>query len=143
MTVGVPAEKQCHIKKLLVTTLTKRRFKIRDLAQLLGTLVSLCPATRYGWVYTKKLKRATFLTLKRGDGDYETWMFMSQKILDDLEWWYKNIDDAFCPIRQFNFRLTIFTVASPTGWGQYVRALELMDIGIQTNFRSTSTIWNY
>ncbi|KAJ8954121.1 hypothetical protein NQ314_007150, partial [Rhamnusium bicolor] len=45
MTLALPLVKQNRIKILLNTFLSSTRFKIRDLARLIGTLCSICPAT--------------------------------------------------------------------------------------------------
>lgn len=54
MTIALPVEKQGRLKKLIQNFQNKRFCKIREFAQLLGSLTSVCPAILYGWVYTKK-----------------------------------------------------------------------------------------
>lgn len=117
MTLKVPSDKQMRTRESIITFLGKHRFKIRDLAKIIGTLVALCPATRYGWVYTKKLEHEKFVALSNSGGNFDAPMSLSWEARQDLKWWHNAVKDSFCPIRRFVFHLTIYTDASPTGWG--------------------------
>ena len=117
MTVGVPRDKQLRTRDYISVFLKKQRVRIRELAQLIGTLISLCPATKYGWVYTKELERHKYLALHLANDDYDSHTHIPDIALEDLRWWHVNIINAYCPIRRLNFKKTIFTDASSTGWG--------------------------
>lgn len=58
-----------------------------------------------------------FLALISSEGNYNQWMHIPDNIWPDLLWWRHNIPGSYSPIRQFKFVTTIFTDASPTGWG--------------------------
>lgn len=62
-TIGLPFDKQLRTQKLVKDFLSLSSCKIREFAHLGGVLVSTCPATRYGCLYTKGLERAKFLAL--------------------------------------------------------------------------------
>lgn len=117
MTVSLPKEKQDRTLKLIRDFIKLKSSKIRDLAKLIGVLCSICPTTRYGWIYTKILERAKFLALKKSNENYDNVMEIPKVVTKDLLWWERNIINTSCPLRRFQFKLTIFTDASKTGWG--------------------------
>lgn len=119
MTLSLPPDKQMRTKVLLLSFPLKSRCKIRDFARLIGILCSICPATKYGWVYVKRLEHAKFLALKRSNGNFNSSMTISKEVNEDLHWWKNNITNTFRPIRSFQFQKTIFTDASPSGWGAF------------------------
>jgi len=92
-------------------------YKIRDFAQLLGTLNAACPAITYGFVYCKRLEREKFLALKFNDNNFEGKICIKETMWQDLQWWKRNIQYSFNPIRTQNYILEIFSDASTSGWG--------------------------
>lgn len=60
MTLELPVDKRNNIKKSVQHFLTLQTCAIRDLAKLIGTLIAACPATTYGWLYTKILEHHKF-----------------------------------------------------------------------------------
>lgn len=117
MTIGVPNNKQKYIVQLVSDFLLRDHCQIREFAHLVGVLVSVCPATRYGWVYTKRLERAKFLALQKSRGNFNRQMQIDNYVKEDLTWWKSNIINSSCPIYRYSFLCTIFTDASRTGWG--------------------------
>lgn len=112
MSMGVPIDKQARVVKLSSDFLNRTSCSIRDFAHLVGVLVSVCPATRYGLIYTKPLERAKYLALQNANGNYN-----GRMAKEDLLRWQTKILGSTCPSRRFNFALTIFTDAFMTGWG--------------------------
>lgn len=90
---------------------------IREFAKMLGTLVSICMAISYGFVYTKNLERDKFRALERLGGDYDGEMTISEDARMDLKWWQNKISKGHCHIKQYNFSLEIYSDASLSGWG--------------------------
>lgn len=89
---------------------------MRSFAHFIGLLISICPATKYGWIYTKNFERVKCLALRDND-DYDQYINLPNYLNEDFNWWLKNIDVAKNPIRKENYYLEIFTDASLTGWG--------------------------
>jgi hypothetical protein len=73
MTLSLTSEKRLRIRTELEEFINIKRCKIRKYAQLVGLLVSACPAIDYGWLYTKELERSKFLNLKHYN-DYDRYM---------------------------------------------------------------------
>ncbi|XP_061707802.1 uncharacterized protein LOC133518191 [Cydia pomonella] len=117
LTIGLPQEKREKIYRLVSKFMKLPRCTIREYAQLIGVLISACPATNYGWLYTKLLERHKFLSLKKHQDNYEAKINLPETILDDLCWWKDNIYTTSSHMRTSSFKLEIYTDASRTGWG--------------------------
>lgn len=117
MSVSIPEDKKPHLLRCITFLLRTHRCKIRLFAQIVGKLVSICPAVRYGWVYTKLLEREKFLALRRTRGDYAAFMTVSSVLDPDLRWWLSHIKNSSNSLRIDFFHLEIFSDASLTGWG--------------------------
>ena len=115
----------------------KRKWKIGKLTQLIGTLVSACPAVKYGWLYTKRLERDKYLGLKKSGGNFNSKTVLSDEALEDLKWWIQNIRSSTNPIREENYAMEIFTDASLTGWGAFCNGEKIhgwWDLDEQNNY---------
>lgn len=98
----------------------KESCTIEDLASLIGKLVSICPATTYGRLYTKRLERQKLLALQAVDQDYTQVTPITKSCKEDMKWWQNNLEKAFFRLDQPDFDLTIFTDASRSGWGAWM-----------------------
>lgn len=70
MTLDFTQEKIDNCIKLIKELINKNLIKVRFLAQVIGTLVSVCPAIKYGIFYTNELERHKYLTLKCNDDNH-------------------------------------------------------------------------
>lgn len=116
LTLSLPSEKRSKIAQMVQTFLKLPSCSIREYAQLIGILISACPAVKYGWLYTKILERQKYLALLKHN-NYETKINLPNIILEDLYWWSENIDTTRNYLRQPHFELEIYSDASRTGWG--------------------------
>ncbi|XP_068994040.1 uncharacterized protein [Neodiprion pinetum] len=57
------------------------------LVEFVGSVVSCCPAVRYGLGHTKAFERARYLALEQNKGNYDGYMTLSQDLHSDLKWW--------------------------------------------------------
>lgn len=117
MTISLTVEKKVRILKAIRLILLKKICSIRSFSILIGLLVSACPATKYGWLYTKRLERTKTKSLFLNRQDYESKMSINETDIQDLLWWIDTIPDARNNIRDDSFNIKIFTDASRTGWG--------------------------
>ncbi|KAI8441190.1 hypothetical protein MSG28_009421 [Choristoneura fumiferana] len=115
--LSLPDKKKTKIKQEINLFLKLSTCKIRDFAHLTGLLVSACPATEYGWLYTKDLERQKYIYLKQNSGDYDKIMPVSVAVKNDLTWWSRKIDKANSKIKCNNFCKEVYSDASLTGWG--------------------------
>lgn len=63
MTIELPIEKRHKISNRVKEFKKFKKCKIKDLAQLIGSLVSCCPAVKYSWAHIKILEREKYLAL--------------------------------------------------------------------------------
>lgn len=118
MTLELSIEKRQKIYKKIKEFRNLDKCKIREFAQLIGSLISCCPAVKYGWAHVKKLEGEKYLALLRTKGNYEENMHVIQKLQSDLKWWKINIMHRNSSIlANRKFKLEIFSDASLTDWG--------------------------
>ena len=74
-------------------------------------------AVPYGQMYYRELEKCKAQSLARSDGNFDRKSYISEEAADELQWWIRNIFDAFAPIKLPPFDLTIFFDPSLEGWG--------------------------
>lgn len=114
--VKLPIDKRTHIQHELTKMMNRANCTIRKFAQLVGLLISACPAIEYGMLYTKEFERLKFLNLKDHD-DYNRLMYLPKSLQPDFKWWLHAIKNSVRIIRTDDYSAEIFTDASTTGWG--------------------------
>lgn len=116
MQIALPKEKQIHIREELNAISKMTRCTVRRFAQLIGLLISACPAVEYGLLYTKALERCKFLNLK-SDNDFDKYMNVPHYLSSDFAWWLSAIENPVHRIKTDQYAIEIFSDASTTGWG--------------------------
>jgi hypothetical protein len=117
LTLELPREKKSKIKQRVEHFKNKTSCLIQEFARFIGTLVSACPAMKYGWLYTKRFERCKQLALQANSFNFQSQMNLSSHLQSDFLWWERNIDVGYNDIKRDSFHLEIFTDASLTGWG--------------------------
>lgn len=118
MILGIPSSKRekVFIGIQKVSNSNHRHINIRFFAQVLGFLTSICPANKYGWLYTKRLERTKYLALLQNNQNYNDTMHLSQEYIDDLKWWSDSVMSCYNNSRGDTFDLITFSDSSTTGW---------------------------
>lgn len=116
-TMTLPLEKRNNIAQLVQKFAHLPTCTIRDFAKLIGVLIAACPATKYGFLYTKILERQKFLALQEHDNNFEAKIKIPNVVLEDLNWWKENIFTTFHSLKYTDYKYEIFTDASQIGWG--------------------------
>lgn len=124
--VSLPVEKREKILEFASSLNNSKSCSILELAQFIGTLVSACPAVKYGFVHTKVLERAKFLALASSRDDYSANMYLDTESKQELTWWISTLSNAKSSnrIRDQTFALEIFSDSSKKGWGAFVNQRE-------------------
>lgn len=117
MKLSISVEKRLNCLKLIKQLLLKKTVQLKFLAQVIGTLVSVCPAIKYGMLYTKDLERVKYLALKYNNDNYDAYISLNDDCKQDLMWWAKSIETGVSPIRKNRYKLEIYTDSSSRGWG--------------------------
>ena len=117
MTVNLPSEKKENIAILCKNLLTNNELSVRDVAKVIGVLVSCLPAIRYGALFYRYLERDKIIGLRANAGNFDGKMKISSNGKSDLQWWLCNVSSSIMPIKVPSYSLVITTDASHVGWG--------------------------
>ena len=117
MTIRLPVSKAEHVKSSCMSLFGASVFTIRELAHVIGLLVSSFPGVQFGRLHYRHLELDKVEALKISKGNYDAKAMLSQESYTELKWWIDNIMSAFCPIRYKHPDLTLTTDASTRGWG--------------------------
>jgi hypothetical protein len=120
MELEVPEDKEKNIRKCVKTALNdlfqRKRITVRKMARVIGLLVLILPASKYGRLHYRSLERAKIQALK-GSRDFNRKCRWPRSCVSDLKWW-KNSSSGWkasflspCPT------VTLITDASLQGWG--------------------------
>jgi len=119
MSIELPEEK-IHRTVDLLNKFNKTSYcTIRELAAFVGTLVSRCPALKYGMIYVRRFEKERLRALKENQNNFDTIVNLSTELEEDFAWWKKNILLACAPMTEPVYNLEIFSDASLTGWGVF------------------------
>ena len=117
MKVYPTEEKIEKIKNACKELLQNSRPTIRQVASVLGFLISIFPAALFGPLHFRELDMDKTEALKLRKGDFDKHMFLSKKACLELNWWIDSADTLYKPICNTLPELTLFTDASNQGWG--------------------------
>ncbi|KAJ8914836.1 hypothetical protein NQ315_014849 [Exocentrus adspersus] len=118
LSICIPRDKKQKLHDMLSSFLKLKECKIRVLAKIIGHLISVCPAVRYGWLYTKRLERQKYLSLKKGGGDYNGTVSVNSDIREDISWWLTILPQAEQTFQSESFEFEIYSDASNTVGGE-------------------------
>ena len=121
MLLELPKKKKAKLMEEILILKNKSECRLRELAQLVGTMTAACQAVRYGWLHTKTFERKRYLALLKNQGDYNAKMYSSSSLQAGFNWWLNAILDTYNPVRSGHYILEIFSDTSKTGWGTYCR----------------------
>ena len=121
--MSLPERKISALTSLIKKFIILKSCVIRELAELIEKLVSICPMVQYGFLYLKLLERVKYLALKKSYGNYNKLMTIPDIVNSHLRWWLTSIPSAFNSISLPTFQLDNFSDASLTGWGVYCQGV--------------------
>ena len=91
---------------------------IRELASVIGSVISLFPAIPFGKLHYRALEKDQTNALKNFAGDFDKQISqISYKASMERHWWLKEISKACTNIHLPKVDFAIHTDASQTGWG--------------------------
>ena len=102
MTVSITQDKITKIKGLLSSLLENSFWvKIRDVAKVIGHLISSLKGVKYGALYYRNLEMNKVSALKLAKGNFEETTCISHNGISELKGWLCNLDSIFnticCP----------------------------------------------
>ncbi|XP_077989926.1 uncharacterized protein LOC144444386 [Glandiceps talaboti] len=117
MLVTPTAEKTVKLKQACTSLMAKHWPTIRDVAEVIGLIVSNFPGAQYGPLHYRSLEIDKTEALKAKAGNFDARMALSDLSKKDLQWWIENIDTANCPVSHRLPNIVMQSDASLKGWG--------------------------
>ena len=117
MTISLNDRKRKNLKKLVNQALSIKCPSIRFIAKVIGTLVSVFPASKYGPLHYRNLDNDKTVALQHSFGKFDSPMTLSVNSKHELLWWRNNIDSVFNHIATPPIKFKMHCDASNTGWG--------------------------
>lgn len=97
MTIRLPPSKAGHVKSACENLLLNSKVTVRELAHVIGLLVSSLPGVQFGRLHYRQLEKDKSLALHLCKGDYDGPVTISNDSRAELEWWVNNITSSFMP----------------------------------------------
>ena len=117
MTVSLPPEKETATLKLINDCLSAHHITIRELARLIGKLISCTVALPLGNLYYRSLERCKLRALRLNQGKWDSNCRLNFAAKTDLQWWIQNLPHCSAPIFRPNPQLLLQTDACQDSWG--------------------------
>lgn len=117
MTVSISQSKRLKLTKAASKIKNSSSVSIRDVAQLIGFMVSNFPAVENGQLHYRSLEAEKTQALKTNAGNFDAVMCVSDVAKDDIQWWLGNVPNAKRKISHGPITHTLRTDASLEGWG--------------------------
>ena len=119
--VFLTEDKELKLERTLRDILLNSDPTIREVAGLVGLLISYQHAFVYGGTHTKQLEREKVEALRKARGDFDQTMTLSKEASWELGWWLTNFRQSGAPVRRQKPQVTLFCDASNEGWGAHLQ----------------------
>ena len=119
MQVTLPDDKISKVKLECSNLMNASVITIRDLAKVIGILVSCFPAVLWGPLYYRNLDADKIEALRLNYGNFDALTVLGNKAKPELLWWINNVENQFYPIERSEPEIEFSTDASNDGWGIY------------------------
>ena len=120
MSVSLPKSKIEKLHNNCLQTLKLRRPKIRDVAHLVGILISCIKGVEYGQMQYRHLEMQKIQALKENKGNFDAELgSLNENSKTQIKWWLHNTSYS-CKITHGAPDIIIRTDASNLGWGAAV-----------------------
>ncbi|XP_068739614.1 uncharacterized protein [Montipora capricornis] len=90
MTIRLPPSKAAHVKSACENLLSETKVTIRELAHVIGLLVSSLPGVQFGRLHYRQLEKDKSRALQLCKGNYDGPVTLSNDSRSELEWWLDN-----------------------------------------------------
>ena len=117
MTVFLTPEKARKLKAAVNRLLLRQRPCIREVAQVVGLIISSFAGVMYGLLHFRLTEHENSEALKLNAGNFEACMCLTSLARNELQWWVDSIDTAVNAVYRPEPGITIRTDTSKQGWG--------------------------
>ena len=120
MTVFMKSDKAVKVKTAIGQLLRKERPQIREVASVVGLMVSCFPGVKYVPLFYRALENDKTDALTQTGWNHDEHMQISDLAKKDLQWWLENVDHDPCPIIPTEPSVTLKCDSSLEGWGSVI-----------------------
>lgn len=117
MTVELVKSRKDKLEAFCKQILDNSHTSIREVARLVGLMVSCFDAVPHGPLYYRYIEKEKCKALRKNKGNWERRMVLSHKAKKEIGWWIRNIQNCKAPICIEEPTLVIKSDASLKGWG--------------------------
>ena len=117
MLVCLTPEKALKLKQAATDLFNCKNATIREVAKVLGLIVSSFPGVAYGPLHYRYLERDKTTALKTIKWNFNAKMCISSQGREKLKWWIDSIESASSPINRGEVDITITSDSSKQGCG--------------------------
>lgn len=117
MTVTLTDERKENILYECKKLHKKSEASIRNVASVIGLIVSSFSAIEFGPLHYRSLERNKIDALKCSRGNFDSLMYISDQMKDDLSWWINNAHFSCRQICHGPIQFVVYSDASLLGWG--------------------------
>ena len=117
MTIQLTREKATRLQNVCTELLANPSPSIREVASVMGKIVSSFPGVMHGALYYRRLEKDKSQALLRSKGDFDDSMSLSSRAKSELHWWIQHVGNAYNVINHPQPQHQITTDASLMGWG--------------------------
>ena len=123
MKITLTREKIAKITTRIAELLASPTPTIREVAQVVGYLVSSFPAIRYGECHYRAIEHDKIIALKTAKGNFDSHMHLSPRAVRELNWWSVNLPNSFNLIETPPVDICLHSDASLSGWGGVMKSM--------------------
>ena len=117
MTVSLTDQKYDKLTHKIDNILKGDKHTIREVASVIGSLVSYATGVQHGSLFYKQLELEKIQALSANQGNFEAKMALSETAINNLIWWKNNALTDPVHIIKKDVAATLCTDASNLGWG--------------------------
>ena len=117
MTIMLTPEKAVKLKVACQHLLATSLPSIRELARVIGKIVSCFPGVCFGPLYYRSLERDKITALQLNRWDFDKKATLSPQAQEELSWWVNNATSSHNVLTRGKPSYTLTTDASKQGWG--------------------------
>ena len=117
MRITLTIDRISSIKQACDELLAKQNPVIREVARVIGLMVSSFPGVMYGPLHYNSLEMGKAEALKKMKGNFDRKMSLSADAKVELQWWIDTLSYSYNEIGHGNPNVTISSDASLIGWG--------------------------
>lgn len=125
MIVYLPSERKDRILQACKNLRQKYNAKIRDVARVIGFIVSAFSAVELGPLHYRILETHKITALRCNAGNFNATMGVTSDMKAELDWWIANLPNAHRKISHGSPQLLILADASSEGWGAICNSIKI------------------